>query len=209
MGMSFEAGDHLVLSVPVVRVAENDPWSTVTFALASGQWVTIPQGTKDVIKVLKGSADALIEGGRRRERVQEASIRPAADGETTVVFKLESGESEFEFAGDELARFAGKAVSEASRLAATADEASFATGGALDVSAISVDGHASDTSSVQLAIEVGRLKLAFDLEANTLLRAVKLYLDRRKSERSALANADSKPAASAVNGHSLEAADGS
>src|SRR5262245_50468905 len=105
MGMSFEAGDHLVLSVPVVRVVENDPWSTVTFALASGQWVTIPQETKDIIKVLTGAADAVIEGGRRRERVQEASIRPAPDGETTVVFKLESGQSEFEFAGDELARF--------------------------------------------------------------------------------------------------------
>lgn len=204
MGTIFEAGDHLVLSVPVVRAIENDPWSTVTFALANRQWVTIPQDSKEIVKVLKGPADALIEEGRRRELVHEASVRPATDGLTTVVFKLESGLSEFELSNDEFARFAARAVSEASRHA-TPEGTSLQAGAALGVAAVSVEEHASDPASIQLALQTGGLKLTFELEANALLHAVKLYLDRRKSARSSIAPAEPEPAAEAVNGHPLQA----
>ena len=43
---SFQAGDRLVLTVPVVHAVENDPWSTVTFSLTNRQWVTIRQDAK-------------------------------------------------------------------------------------------------------------------------------------------------------------------
>jgi hypothetical protein len=204
MGTSFEAGDHLVLSVPVIRAVENDPWSTVTFALGNGQWVTIPQGAKDIVKVLKGSADAQIEDGRRREHVHEVSIRPAVGGQATVVFRIGSGHQEFEFSGDELARLGGRALAEASRLPTDAAGSLPEPDAALAVSAISVDDHSIDPSSVQLAVQVGKLKLAFDLEAKVLLQAVKHYLDRRKSARSAPSQADSQPLAAPMKGRSLE-----
>jgi hypothetical protein len=193
METRFETGDHLVLSVPVVRAVENDPWSTVTFALANGQWVTMPQSAKEIVKVLKGPADALIEVGARREHVEQASVHRSTDGQTMVVLKSESGQSEFEFSGDELVRFAGKAAAEAASLTAIAGSPSFEPDSALKVTEISVDGQAGDPPSVRLAVQAGRLKLAFDMEANVLLQAVKHYLDQRRAASSA--PADPQPAA--------------
>ena len=176
---SFQAGDRLVLTVPVVHAVENDPWSTVTFSLTNRQWVTIRQDAKDIVEVVRASTDAT--GKRGTKSVQGSTVRPTDDGQTAIGFKVEAGDAEFTLSADEFTAFATKIVSEAGRLAANAVGTTLQPGSALPTKAISIDRHPSEASSAIVALRIGELELAFDIEVNALLQSVKRFLDRRKA----------------------------
>jgi hypothetical protein len=181
---SFEVGDQLVLTAPVVRVVENDPWSTVTFSLANGQWVTIRQDAKDITRTLKGPVNADHGHATAPEPVHGSTVLSNGEGSIAVAFNVQSGSAEFAFSAEEFMLFAARIISEAARVAASVDGPPSEPAVALPVRAVSIDQHPSEASAAVLAVQVGNAKLAFDIEASLLLQSVKQFLDRRKSARS-------------------------
>jgi hypothetical protein len=178
---SFEAGDQLVLTVPVVHAVENDPWSTVTFSLANRQWVTIRQDAQDIVKVVRASTDANVKLRAKPEPVQDSMVKPTDDGRTSISFKVESGEAEYVLSAGELIAFATRIISEAGRRAASTAGLSPHLGSALPTKIVSIDRHPTEATSAIVALRVGELELAFDIETNALLQTVKGFLDRRRS----------------------------
>jgi hypothetical protein len=59
---AIEVGDELVLNVSVVRVDDEQYTPTVTFALSSGQRLTIRQDSADIAEVRKAPKE---RGGRK------------------------------------------------------------------------------------------------------------------------------------------------
>ena len=177
---SFEAGDHLVLTVPVVHAVENDPWSTVTFSLTNRQWVTIRQDATDIVKVVRSSADSNVKRGTKREPVQGSTVKPTDDGQTAIGFKADSGDHEFALSAGEFTSFATKILSEAGRLASSGAGLAPQSASALPTKIVSIDRHPTEASLAIVALRIGELELAFDVEANALLQSVKGFLDRRK-----------------------------
>src|SRR4029450_3414799 len=114
-----EVGDELVLHVPVVRVNENEPWSTVTFTLGARQWVTISQEANEIVDVrARGelARDPPASEVKQRdnrpanlgngELVREWIVRPTSDGASTeIVIRSNSATTEFALPPEDLARF--------------------------------------------------------------------------------------------------------
>jgi hypothetical protein len=215
----IEAGDALVLHVPVVRVDENDPWSTVTFSLGAKQWVTIPQEAKEIVSVLNGASQTddprqpaihafgLDVKGRgngpvnesNKELVREWTVQPTADGASTqIVLKSNSAAAGFALSPEDLTRFAFQMLVEAGRVAEQLPEAPplhETNPVLLRPHHASFEPHPSDASATIAAFAIGKLRLALSLDTSMLFQAVKILLDHRRA-RPPSRNTDAGPSTS-------------
>ena len=121
------------------------------------------------------------------EPVQAWAVQPTADGsQTASAFKVRTGTTAFSLLPDDFDRFAGKIVSEAGRpVEGRASTAMPQTTDTLPipVDLLSIEAHPTDQSSALLAVQVGKLRLVFAMDVNTLLRSCKQFLDQRRSSR--------------------------
>jgi len=62
-----------------------------------------------------------------------------------------------------------------------ADRSPELSGSALPVKTVSIDRHPTEASSAIVALRIGELELAFNVEANELLQSVKRFLETRRS----------------------------
>jgi hypothetical protein len=197
MARKPEVGDELVLHVPVVRVNENEPWSTVTFALGARQWVTIPQEANEIVDV-KGrgelARDPTASEVKQRdnrpvslgngELVHEWTVRPTTDGASTeIVIRSNSATTEFTLLPADFARFALMVMSEAGRVADRLPEPPplhETDAVLLRPSHASFEPHPTDATATIAAFAIGRLRLALSLNTGALLRSMKTLLERRR-----------------------------
>jgi hypothetical protein len=119
----------------------------------------------------------------KTETVQAWTVQLTDDGRhTAIVFKVQSGTAAFAFSPDDFSRFAGGMIAKAAKLAGQLpaqplDEAETVL---LPVNEVSFESHPTERSSAIVAPRIGKLRLAFVLDASALLQAFKHFLDRRR-----------------------------
>ena len=123
------------------------------------------------------------------EPVQAWAVQPTTDGShTAIVFKARTGTAAFTLAPNDFDRFAGRIIAEAAtpveaRVLAPTPPATDSV--PIPVGLRSIETHPADHSLALLNLEVGKLRLAFAVDVNTLLRSCKQLLDQRRSLREA------------------------
>jgi hypothetical protein len=210
MARKPEVGDELVLHVPVVRVNENEPWSTVTFALGARQWVTIPLEANEIVDVrgrgelARDQPPSEVKQHDNRpanpgngEFDGEWSVRPTSDGASTeIVIRSNSGTTEFALPPADLARFASMVLSETGRVADRLPEAPplhEMDAVVLQPRHASFEPHPTDATATIAAFAIGRLRLALSLNTGALLRSMKTLLERRRLSQVAASSAERTP----------------
>jgi hypothetical protein len=116
----------------------------------------------------------------KAETVQAWAVQPTDDGsQTAVIFKVKTGTAGFSFPPGDFDRFAERIIAKAGKLvgAQVPDATPQAT------SSMSIEINPDDSSSALLAVEVGKQRLVFAVDVNTLLGSCKQFLEQRRISR--------------------------
>jgi hypothetical protein len=121
------------------------------------------------------------------EPVQAWAVQPTTDGsQTAILFKARTGTAAFTLGPGDLDRFAARIIAEvATPVEARTPVSTPLAADSIPIAAtvLSLEVDPADHSSVFLNMQLGKLSLAFAVDATTLLRACKQLLDQRRNLR--------------------------
>jgi hypothetical protein len=143
-----------------------------------------PGSEHDLLVVERqGMAEAVIN----TQAVQGWAVQPTTEGsQTAIVFQARTGTAAFTLGPADLDRFAAKIIAEAATPveARTPTPTPPATDSVpIPATVLSLEVDPADHSSVLLNLQLGKLRLAFAVDATTLLRSCKELLDQRRNLR--------------------------